>query len=307
MTKKQKSKFPLVKKNNQPKLPLPKGSADQILAHYMREVGKTPLLTRQEEKDLAIKVYKDQDRLAAQHLAKANLRFVIKIAMEYARYANRVVDLIQEGNLGLMHAIRRFNPYKEVKLTSYAVWWIRSYIQDYLLRNWSLVRMGTTKTQKKLFYRLKKVQKRLEDEGISPHPKLIAMDLNVPEKDVKIMQERMAAKDFSLNSPMQKGEGAGSESFLNMLPDEEEATDEKLASAEIKEIFSRALQEFRLTLNDREQHLLDARLLAEKPATLLDLGKKMGVSKERTRQIEEKIKKALREFLSEKYPSLSID
>jgi len=231
----------------------------------------------------------------------------MKIAFDYAKYGSKLMDLIQEGNLGLVKAIKEFNPYKEVRLTTYAVWWIRSYIQDYLLKNWSVVKIGTTKAQKKLFYRLKQIQNNYEKMGITPHPKAIAHTLNVKVSDVELMQKRLASKDTSLNTPIQN-DGNKTQSFEDFLEDKDVTqTDILLSEAENKNQFQLAIEEFKDDLTERELDILDNRLLAEKPQTLLEIGKKYGFSKERARQIEEKIKNKLKSFLSEHYPDISIN
>lgn len=277
------------------------------LSAYYQQISQTPLLSAQEEKALALKVYEHQNSEAFKHLVQANLRFVVKIAFEYSRYGAQVLDLIQEGNMGLIKAVQEFNPYKDVRLTTYAVWWIRSYIQDYLLRNWSIVRIGTTAAQKKLFYRLKKEQMRFEREGISPRPKAIAMELGVDEEDVKMMQVRLAGKDLSL-SPAPPSENTEGLSLSAKLADTAPLASTDLEQSEQTELFKKALDEFASDLNDeRELQIFRERMLAEKPKTLAEIGKEYGFSKERARQLEERVMKKLKEFLAKYYPDISMN
>jgi RNA polymerase sigma-32 factor len=274
---------------------------------YLKEVSKFPLLDAEQEKQLAKKAFDKHDREAIQLLVQSNLRFVVKIAFEYARYGAKVLDLIQEGNMGLIKAVQEFNPYKNVKLTTYAVWWIRSYMQDYLLKNWSLVRIGTTAAQKKLFYRLKKEQEKLEREGISPTPAMIAMNLNVDEDDVVMMQGRLSAKDKSLSDPLGRTQDDKAISYEEKVADDAPLASYRMEDEEQKTLFEKALGEFQDELDDREKEIFFNRLLSEKPLTLIEIGDKYGFTKERARQLEERIKKKLKDFLLKYYPDISIN
>lgn len=282
-------------------------SAHDPLSTYAREVGKIPLLTAAEEKALAIRVFDNKDRSAFQMLVQSNLRFVVKIAFEYAQYGARILDLIQEGNVGLLKAVQDFNPYKDVRLTTYAVFWIRSYIQDYLLKNWSLVRIGTTAAQKKLFYRLKKEQERLEREGLAVEPKAIAMNLDVPEDDVKLMQERLSGKDVSLSAPAPGDDESRGSAYSQRVADTSPLASVQMENAEQSELFKKALAEFIEELDEREQAIFRDRLLSESPKTLLEIGETYGFTKERARQLEERIKKKLKDFLAKYYPDISLN
>jgi len=292
--------------SSQSQAPVPVGAGDP-LAVYVREVNKTPLLTPKEERELAIRVFDHKDKEAYQKLVQANLRFVVKIAFEYARYGARILDLIQEGNVGLLKAVQDFNPYKDVRLTTYAVWWIRSYIQDYLLRNWSLVRIGTTAAQKKLFYRLKKEQEKFEREGLPAPPKAIAMSLNVDESDVKLMQQRMSGKDVSLSTPLDTDSENPAYTASQKLADPGMLVSAHLENEEQAVLFKKALDEFVSELDEREKMIFHERLLSENPKTLIEIGDQYGFSKERARQLEERIKKKLKDFLSTYYPDISMD
>lgn len=286
-------------------LPIPAKDRD-ILNIYLKEVSRFELLSREEERELTQAYAESQDPEIFKRLVQANLRFVVKIAFEYARYGARAMDLIQEGNVGLMKAVEAFDPYKNVKLTTYAVWWIRSYMQDFLLRNWSLVRIGTTAAQKKLFYRLKKEQQRLEREGIRPEPAQIAHHLGVSEKDVRMMEERLSGGDVSMDAP-KKGSDDDVMNLESRLPDESELPSDLLEESEQKTLFQKALKTFVKELNERDQFIFRERLLSDSPMTLSEIGEAYNVSKERARQLEEAIKKKLKAFLSENYPDISVD
>jgi RNA polymerase sigma-32 factor len=285
-------------------VPAPLGSPLQL---YLKEISKFPLLTAEQERAAALRAFEEKDRGAFQLLIQSNLRFVVKIAFEYARYGAKVLDLIQEGNMGLIKAVQEFNPYKNVKLTTYAVWWIRSYMQDYLLKNWSIVRVGTTAAQKKLFYRLKKEQERLEREGISPTPAMIAMNLNVPEEDVKVMQGRLSGKDKSLSDPLSRTPDDKSVSYEERVADESPLASFSMEDEEQKSLFQKALNEFQDELDEREKEIFFKRLLSENPMTLSEIGETYGFTKERARQLEERVKKKLRDFLQKFYPDISVD
>ncbi len=288
-----------------PSLP-PSIPTDDPLALYMREVHKIPLLDVIKEQELAKKAYDEKDPVAVKRLIQSNLRFVVKIAFEYSRFGHKVLDLIQEGNVGLIQAVHHFNPYKEVRLTTYAVWWIRSYIRDYLLRNWSIVRIGTTAAQKKLFYRLKKEQDKWERLGINPQVKAIAHNLGVREDEVETMQQRLSGRDSSF-SPRPDRDGEDTLSFENQIADQSRLPSADLEEREDTWLIHKALEEFQEELDERDKDFVKRRLLSETPVTLEEFGKEYGISKERSRQIEEKIKKKLKEYLSKYYPEISFD
>lgn len=280
-------------------------TTDPLLQAYMTEVKRYPLLTRDEEKDLAIRAFERGDRDAIQKLVTSNLRFVVKIAFEYVNYRLKLLDLIQEGNMGLVKAVKEFNPYKDVRLTTYAVWWIRSYIQDAILKNYSLVKMGTTQAQKRLFYRLKAEQAKLEREGIDrgDQVKLLAARLDVKEKEVREMDQRMSSADLSLNNPLSSDDQGR---HLDRLTDPGAAVDESLGESEQLTLFKKVLGEFGASLEGREKVVFEERMISEKPITLLEIGKRYGVSKERARQVEEQIKKKLKAYVQEHYPDYEL-
>lgn len=274
---------------------------DPLLQAYLREVQRYPIISREQEHDLAIQYQKTKDRGALQSLVTSNLRFVVKIAYEYVHYRVKLLDLIQEGNIGLVKAVQEFNPYRDVRLTTYAVWWIRSYIQDAILKNYSLVKIGTTQAQKRLFYRLRAEQKKLEQMGLSPgeNVKLLASKLDVREKDVREMDQRLTQNDLSLNAPTSLDER---KQHIQNLADSAVPADEALGEAEQKDIFHKILTEFSQTLEGREKMIFEERLISESPVTLQEIGDKYGFTKERARQIEEQIKEKLRKYVQEKFP-----
>ena len=278
---------------------------DPLLQAYLREIQRYPLLTRDEERDLAVKYHQTQDREALQKLVTSNLRFVVKVAYEYVHYRLKLLDLIQEGNMGLVKAVQEFDPYKDVRLTTYAVWWIRSYIQDAILKNYSLVKIGTTQAQKRLFYRLRQEQRKLEQMGILPQErvKLLASKLDVKEKEVEEMQQRLSANDLSLNAPVTEGEDR---QRIQTLADPSAPPDEVLGETEQAELFKKVLHEFARSLEGREKVIFHDRLISENPLTLQEIGDKYKITKERARQIEEQIKGKLKDYVSEHYPDFNI-
>jgi RNA polymerase sigma-32 factor len=278
---------------------------DPLLASYLKEIQRYPLLSREEEHATAVHYHEHKDRDSLQKLITSNLRFVVKIAFEYVHYRTKLLDLIQEGNMGLVRAVQDFNPYKDVRLTTYAVWWIRSYIQDYLLKNHSLVKIGTTQAQKRLFYRLRAEQKKLEQLGISPGEsvKLLAGKLDVREKDIREMDQRLSHNEVSLNVPEFRDDKT--EAIQN-LADPISPVDERLGDDEQKAIFHSILVRFSKTLEGREKVIFQERLISENPLTLQELGTKYGVTKERARQIEEQVKSRLKAFVEAEYPDFKL-
>lgn len=279
--------------------------ADPLLQAYLREVQKYPVLTREEERELAIHYHKTKDRETLQRLVTSNLRFVVKIAYEYVHYRAKLLDLIQEGNMGLVKAVQDFDPYKEVRLTTYAVWWIRSYIQDSILKNHSLVKIGTTQAQKRLFYRLRSETKKLEQEDVLPSErvKLLAARLDVKEKEVREMQQRLGFSEVSMTESENPDDPMPP---MQALADEAAPVDEVLGSAEQKEIFGKILKEFGESLEGRERFVFTERLTSESPLSLQEIGDRYGFTKERARQIEEQIKNKLQQYVRERYPDFRL-
>lgn len=267
------------------------------LQRYLAEVRRYPFLSREEEKDLAIKFKEEGDLQAVTQLVLAHLRLVVSIAMEYKNLPFNTMDLIQEGNVGLMQGIKKFDPYKDIRVATYAAWWIRAYILKYILQNWRLVRIGTTEAQRKLFFRLSKERERLEKMGYEAGPKLLADRLDVKEKEVIEMEQRLGGWEYSLDEP---ANAESDETLANVLPSDQEPADERLANDEIKDLFQEKLKEFSETLNPRDLEILHDRILSESPKTLDAFGKKYHISKERVRQLEENLIKKLKKFMKEK-------
>lgn len=270
--------------------------ADPV-AMYMAEVRKYPLLTREQEQELAIRYRETGDKRAAELLVTSNLRFVVKVAAEYSKFGARLIDLIQEGNVGLMHAVREFNPYKGVRLITYAVWWIRGYIQDYLMRQYSMVRIGTTQSQRKLFYRLQKEKELLESMGQEPTVQLLSSRLGVSESDVESMSLRLQGRDISLQTSLDDG---GRTTLLDLESSNETPIDEQMGHAEMLSLLQEGIEDLKDSLNDRERELLEDRLLADEPLTLQDIGEKYGVTREAVRQMENRLMSKIRKILEER-------
>ncbi len=267
------------------------------LAAYMRDVQRYRLLSPDEEHDLAVRYVEGGDVDAARRLVTSNLRLVVKIAYDYRRAYKNLLDLIQEGNIGLMQAVKKYDPYKGVKLSSYAAWWIRAYILRYILNTHRMVKLGTTQAQRKLFFNLKKEKARLSAMGIDPTPELIAEKLNVTTDDVIQMDRRLSAGDASLDAPVGSEDGR-SVARVELLPSGGSRVDDTLANDELGEMFSEKIREFGSSLKDKERVIFDQRLTAEDPKTLQELGDGFGVSRERVRQIEKRLLGKLRTFLT---------
>src|SRR5437870_5204099 len=212
------------------------------LQRYLAEIRRIPILSREEEHELAVRWHEHEDRQAAWRLVTANLRLVVMIAREYQRAFHNLLDLVQEGNVGLLEAVKNFDPYRGIRFPSYAVWWIRAYIIRYIMNNWRLVKVGTTQAQRKLFFNLQREKDRLEAEGFSPAPKLLAQNLGVKEDEVVEMEQRMAARDLSVDIPLD-GEDK-SATFLDLLADKHANTEEEVAATEYRQLVSEKMAEF---------------------------------------------------------------
>ena len=287
---------------------VPALSGEQSLNRYLSEIKKYPVLTAEQEYMLAKRYSEHEDPEAASQLVSSHLRLVAKIAMGYRGYGLPVSDLISEGNVGLMQGVKKFEPDRGFRLATYAMWWIKASIQEYILRSWSLVKMGTTAAQKKLFFNLRRMKKQLEaydDTDLSPADVTkIATDLGVPEQEVVNMNRRMMmGGDGSLNTPMRGGE-EGSGEWQDWLTDDRPLQDETVADAEEAQVRHEMLVEAMDSLNEREQHILTERRLTEKPQTLEELSQVYDVSRERIRQIEvrafEKLQKAMQRIAGER-------
>jgi len=267
------------------------------LSLYMSETRRYPLLTPEEEHDLAVKLVEHGDTSAARKLIEANLRLVVKIAYEYRRAHRNLLDLVQEGNIGLIQAVGKFDPYRGVKLSSYAAFWIRAYILKFILNNWRLVKIGTTQAQRKLFFNLRKEREKLEQLGFQPSSALLAEKLDVPEKDVIEMERRLAAPEASLDAPMGSGDDDGTRTRLDYLPSEDIRPDRAVANNEFAQLLKSNLETFAQTLEGREQTIFRERWLSEEPLTLQELGDRYNVSRERARQLEKRVLDRLKKFL----------
>ncbi len=287
---------------------VPALGGEQSLNRYLSEIKKYPVLTAEQEYMLAKRYQAHEDPEAASQLVSSHLRLVAKIAMGYRGYGLPVSDLISEGNVGLMQGVKKFEPDRGFRLATYAMWWIKASMQEFILRSWSLVKMGTTAAQKKLFFNLRRMKKQLEayeDTDLSPEDVTkIATDLGVPEQEVVNMNRRMMmGGDGSLNTPMRNGED-GSGEWQDWLTDDRPLQDETVAEAEEAHVRHEMLVEAMDSLNEREQHILTERRLTEKPQTLEELSQVYEVSRERIRQIEvrafEKLQKAMQRIAGER-------
>ncbi len=267
------------------------------LTRYMAELRHAEPISREEEHALAVRMVEEGDLDAARKLVLSNLRLVVKIAMEYRRAWTNVLDLIQEGNVGLLQAVRRFDPYQDVKLSSYAAYWIRAYVLKYLIDNIRLVRLGTTRAQRKLFFRLNKEKRQLEREGFEVEPRLLAERLDVSEGDVIEMETRLAQGELSMDAPA--GSEDGNAVFGDFVADRADDAEMSFSDRELRSVFLEQVHAFAETLDERDQRIVDERILAEEPRTLKDLGEEMGVSRERVRQLEARVVDRLREYLKE--------
>ncbi len=271
------------------------------LQRYLQEIRRYSLLTREEEHELAVRYRAGGDVEAAYKLVTGNLRLVVMIARDYQRSFRNLLDLVQEGNIGLMEAVKNFDPYRGVRFPSYAVWWIRAYIIRYVINNWRMVKLGTTQAQRKLFFNLQKEKDRLEREGFVAGPKLLADRLGVKEKEIIEMQQRLAASDLSVDTPMRDGEDA---TMLDVLRSDAETAEEAVADAEFRKVVGERIREFGRTLKDKDRVIFDHRLLSEDPMTLQEIGDRYSISRERVRQIENRVKRKLKAHLEQHFPDL---
>jgi RNA polymerase sigma-32 factor len=269
---------------------------------YFRDLKKYKLLDREQERVLASRFRLKNDQEALHQLIKGNLRLVVKIAKGFwTGNGTSFTDLIQEGNIGLVQAARKFDPLKKVKFSYYASFWIKAYIHKYLMNNHRSVRIGTTQSQRKIFYNFKKVKNRLLDEGIDPTPEEVSRRLNVPQKDLVEMQQRLENPDISLNDPLRS---RGHEEIGDKLISSSPSAEEKFVKHQLKALLRENARQFRKNLDTREKEILERRILSVQPATLKTLGDKYGVSRERIRQVESRIIEKLRDFLLKEIPDI---
>ncbi|MEE9548794.1 MAG: RNA polymerase factor sigma-32 [Candidatus Binatia bacterium] len=271
------------------------------LQRYLAEIRRYPLLSREEEKQLAIE-YKEFGKVeAAFKLVTSNLRLVVMIAREYERAFRNLLDLIQEGNIGLMEGLKNFDPYRGVRFPSYAVWWVRAYIIRYIMNNWRMVKIGTTQAQRKLFFNLQKEKEKLEAEGFTPEPKLLAERLDVKEKEIVEMDQRLSNRDLSTDMPVGDDDKV---TLLHFLADDSQTPEEQLAEFEYRKVLKEKMERFAENLKDKELAIFQQRLLTDQPLTLREIGEKYSISRERVRQIEERVKKKLRAYLAKEFKDM---
>jgi RNA polymerase sigma-32 factor len=263
---------------------------------YLSEVQRHPLLTPEEEQELSQRYVKTGDVKAAARMVTANLRLVVKIAYEYRRAYKNIMDIVQEGNIGLMQAVKRYDPYRGVKLSSYAAWWIRAYILRFILNNWRLVKLGTTQTQRKLFFNLSKEKQRLSAMGIDPTSNELARRLEVPENELIEMDRRLSGSDVSLDTPVGAGDGR-SATRVDLMPAAGRRADDILAGAQIDEMVREKLKIFEATLTGKDIDIFHDRLMADEPLTLQEIGDRYGISRERVRQLEKRLQDRLKAYL----------
>jgi len=281
----------VVNKRYQRRIVLKLPAVTGTLEMYIAEINRIPLLTPEEEFRLAVNLKKYKGFKEAEKLVVSNLRFVVKIAYEYKNYNVKLADLIQEGNIGLMHAVKKFDPYKGYRLISYAVWWIRAYIQNFIIRSWSMVKIGTTQAQRKLFFKLNRARKELETlSEKNPEFKEIADSLNVKEIDVEEMGLRLSNRDVSLNAYLSDNEDTTYLDFLTYQGDDQEA---ELIRKEEMELVQKNISGALAKLNERESFIIKHRIMADEPLTLQEVGDHYNITRERARQIEKQALKKL--------------
>lgn len=271
------------------------------LSLYIAQIRDFEVLSKQEEYRLSHAYHANGNLDAAQHLICANLRFVVKIAHEYRGYGLKLLDLIQEGNIGLMKAVKKFDPERGLRLITYAVWWIRAYMHNFIIRNWSLVKIGTTQAQKKLFFKLNQARKTMQRLTGGEDTQALALELNVRNKEVEDMSLRMAGRDSSLDATLIEGEGY---SLLDSLADERENQEDFLISQQEKTLTASRVHNAMHHLNDRERRIIEERILSDEPRTLQTLADEYGISRERIRQLEKNALEKIRKVLTSSAPCL---
>ncbi len=272
------------------------------LHRYLQEISQYKLLSREETEELAIRYQDTGDQEAAYKLVSANLRLVVKVAMDFQKYwMQNFLDLIQEGNVGLVQAVKKFDPYRGVKFSYYAAYWIRAYILKSIMDNWRLVKIGTTQAQRKLFFSLNKERRQLESQGFKPEPKLLAERLNVKESEVIEMSQRMESWDVSLESPIREGSDDQQKDFIVQ---DGASIEDNVASMEMRGQVQKILADMRHSLNPKELAILFDRLLGDDPETLQTIADRFGISRERVRQIEAGLLKKLKKYMLQEAPDI---
>ncbi len=263
---------------------------------YLLEISQFEPLSPEEERRLALRYREKEDQDAAYRLVTSNLRLVVKVAMIYHSVYFNVMDLIQEGNIGLIEATKRFDPYKGARLPTYASWWIKAYIIKFILDNFRIVRVGTTNERRKLLFNLRKEKERLRLQGIEPTPARIAKQLNVSVENVKDIEQNMESSDLSLNSYVNEDQSI---QYVDTLRATEELVDERIARGELQKLFSDKIQEFAQTLSEREQYILSERLIAQEPKTLQEIANRFGVTREAIRLNEKGLVKKIKNYMQD--------
>jgi len=271
-------------------------TSSETLERYLTEIGRIPVLDPAAERELARRFRDGRDLRAGHQLVTSNLRFVVKVAYEYRSYGLRMADLVQEGNIGLMRAVQKFDPEKEIRLVSYAVWWIRAYIQNHILRSWSLVKVGTTQAQRKLFFAMARTRREIDraaggPSGADDMTDGIARKLRVKPSEVREMSQRLDGRDLSLDAPL--GEDGGT-SHLDLVPGDAPGQDEALAERQEARWLGEEVQRALAHLDPRERFIIEQRFMADAPLTLQDVGDHFGFSRERARQLEIRARQKMR-------------
>lgn len=270
------------------------------LHRYLTEISQYKLLTREQEKELAIRVKDHGDKEAGIAMVTANLRLVVKIALEFQRvWMQNLLDLIQEGNIGLMQAVLKFDPYKNVKFSYYASFWIKAYILKFIMDNWRLVKIGTTQGQRKLFFKLKKEKQKLIDQGFDPKPKLLSQRLGVSEKEIVEMDQRLDGWDVSLDAPLKDDSDT---ERVDLLSADMETAEDKVAKKEMTNLLQEKIESFKKKMTPREVEIFESRIFSDNPMTLQEIGDRYGISRERVRQVEKNIIKKMRDYFKQEIP-----
>jgi RNA polymerase sigma-32 factor len=293
-----KGNLPIPQPDNHP-------TARDALNQYLQEINRFPTLDPDEEVELARRVRENNDQNAAFRLVTSHLRLVVKIAMEFQKkWMKNVLELIQEGNVGLMKAVQKFNPERGIKFSYYAAFWIKAYILKFIMDNWRMVKIGTTQSQRKLFYNLSKERQRLENLGFAPDETTLSQNLDVSKEEIVEMSQRMGQHDLSLDIPFSEDSAT---TRLDMLPALEASIEDQLAQQEISRSLKTHIQEILPQLNEKERDILTNRLIADSPVTLREIGDKYNITRERVRQIETRLLNKLKQHLSQSVQDFSQD
>lgn len=283
---------------------LPASSSQDLVRYdplqsYLAEIKHIPLLTPEQEVELAKRYKMHGDKQAALKLVVANLRLVVMIAREHQRNVQNILDLVQEGNIGLLEAVEKYDPTRGIRFPSYAVYWIRAYILRYLINNIRLVKVGTTQAQRKLFFNLVKEKEKLEKEGFVPEAKMLADRLGVKESEVLEMEQRLSLPDLSVDAPVKRGE-EDSLDLHSVIPSNLDDQETVVADEQFKHAVRQVVEQYKSHADDKEKAIIDLRLLADEPLTLQEIADKFGISRERIRQIETRLKSRLKDLMEDK-------